>query len=845
MSTTATTYSTTTRHTLSRRRGTGFSGIATASTPNLNQLYSSQLSSTRLAPPPLLPRKASFAALTHTTLAAIPDDTESYANDALTNDTSKMPIEESVSIGDAVDVPGGMLGTIRFIGTVQGRKGTFAGVELNKDFAARGKNSGDVDGVSYFTTIQPGAGIFLPLSKAVKHTAAATSPFPMTPTATTPGGLKVANQNSTNFTPPTPSIPKFSQSVGGPGRASSPIGKRPPRASLPRPESPVRKLQLAAPPRQSMATPGPKASKGPTGPTRFGSPNASNKFAQSVRSTAGDPNKRLPARDRKGSIGPRSASALGNTTASSAYTDDDETTPVGPLRTKTTNGGSVGSLSSFAMKARPSSRAASRAGNRVSDEEVEKLKTQLEDRNRQLKDQAATLAEMESSLTELQGLIENSDVPVGLAGTEDSDAPQLRALLREKNEKIAMLTTEFDAHRADFRSTIDTLEMASTETERVYEKRMEELMQEVQDLQERTADVDTVAAQLKQLEELVQELEEGLEDARRGEAEARGEVEFLRGEVERTRSELRREREKAQNPAASSASPTLNGDRASMSLSRSKELEQKEDEIRGLKAIIHSLSRDSVPADESESKTPLQRGGSIRSDKHESIEERLAREKLEREVAELRAVIENQSHREEELELEIENMRRSSVATMSRGPGERSSIRDSRGTVVLAPEIHKNGVGLARHSRTLDPMPESDSYSTATENSTLWCEICETGGHDILTCSNMFGSEGGGPPRDKLPATPPRTGRDVVREGLKKLNLTVPGQDEIFKPAPLSPIKTKAPSSVPETVRILPNPMDSGPVAGKESGHVDSEKWCALCERDGHDSVDCPFEDAF
>ncbi len=291
--------------------------------------------------------------------------------------------------------------------------------------------------------------------------------------------------------------------------------------------------------------------------------------------------------------------------------------------------------------------------------------------------------------------------------TDDKDAGQLRALLREKNEKIAMLTTEFDAHRADFRSTIDTLEMASTETERVYEKRIEELMQEIQDLQDRTADVDTVAAQLKQLEELVQELEEGLEDARRGEAEARGEVEFLRGEVERTRSELRREREKAQSTGGGPSGPA-NGDRGPAS----KELEQKEDEIRGLKAIIHSLSRDSVPGDGADKSAAQRR--SIRSSKHESIEERLAREKLEREVADLRSVVESKNHREEELEREIENLRRGSVV-LNRAGGDRSSIRDSRGTVVLAPEVRRTSAVLAHHNRTLDTMPESDTYSTATE----------------------------------------------------------------------------------------------------------------------------------
>ncbi|KAK1755351.1 Tip elongation protein 1 [Echria macrotheca] len=860
-STTTSTYTTTTRHTLSRRTGR-LGGIATASTPNLNQLYSAQqqTSSSRLGlGPPALTRKASFAALTQSSLASIPDDSEAYAfNSVLTSD--KMPMQnpvtpgrlappDDVSIGDMVDVPGNMTGTVRFIGSVAGRKGTFAGVELHRDFAARGKNSGDVDGVFYFQTTQPGAGIFLPLSKALKRdTTPVSAGFPLTPTG--PGvasGLKMGTQNSTNYTPPTPSLPKFSQSVG-PGRAPSPTGRKL-RASLPRPESPVRRIQMTPGPRPSIATPGPRA------PARFGSP-TSNKFAQSVRGTAGDPSKRPPAHVRKGSIGPRSASALGNTSSSSAQSfTDDETTPV---QQKSQINGSLGSVSSFGLKVRPGSRAASRAGSRVghypNDDEVERLKGELAERDRQLKEQGSTLAEMESTLTELQGLIENSDGPprplVRRGSSDDKDTNQLRALLREKNEKIAMLTAEFDAHRADFRSTIDTLEMASTETERVYEKKIEELMQEIQELQERTADVDTVATQLKQLEELVQELEEGLEDARRGEAEARGEVEFLRGEVERTRSELRREREKAQ-VAMNGMNGTPNG------ASLSKELEQKEDEIRGLKAIIHSLSS-SVPGDSGD--RTMSRSGTFPVQKGESIEDRLGREKLERELADLRAVLDSKTSREEELEREIEVLRRSSVLA-SGGPGHRgsqmtvgsvnerrSSFRDSRGTVVLAPrspEAGHKGIPGVRHSRghTLDTMPESDTYSTATENSTLWCEICESPGHDILTCTNIF--------KD---GQAKETNGDVVSDrhtNRPRLDsLTVPHDDSI-KPAPLSPIKAKtptafsAPAPAPEATRTIPNPMDSGPVAGKESGVVDASKWCALCERDGHDSVDCPFEDAF
>ncbi|KAK1830040.1 Tip elongation protein 1 [Podospora conica] len=858
-STTTSTYTTTTRHTLSRRNGRGLAGIATASTPNLNQLYSSQHashSSSRLAPAPSsgLMRKASYAALTQSSLASIPDDTEAYAfNSVLTNENTMPPLTPGrlapiadLSVGDVVDVPGNMTGTVRFVGSVAGRKGTFAGVELHRDYAARGKNNGDVDGVHYFTTTHPGAGIFLPLSKALRRDATPTSSgFPHTPT-----GLKMGTQNSTNYTPPTPSLPKFSQSMG-PGRAASPVNKAKPRTSLPRPDSPVRRLQMTPGPRPSIVTPGPKTQ------TRFGSP-TSNKFAQSVRGTAGDPSKRPPGlgHTRKASLGPRSASAMGNTSTSApGFIDDDELTPV-QKRAIPANG-SIASTSSFGLKVRPASRATSRAGSRAAsraggnygnDDEVERLKAQLEDRNRQLKEQGASIAEMESALTELQGLIENPEGPPMRRGsTDDKDSSQLRALLREKNEKIAMLTAEFDAHRADFRSTIDTLEMASTETERVYEKKIEELMQEIQELHERTADVDTVATQLKQLEELVQELEEGLEDARRGEAEARGDVEFLRGEVERTRTELRREREMAQvamngSPGPASGNPM------------SKELEQKEDEIRGLKAIIHSLSS-SVPNDDAERTPTTQRMNSFPSQKGESIEDRLGREKMERELAELRAALESKTHREEELEREVETLRRGSTMAGG-GPGyrgsamtigsasneRRNSFRDSRGTVVLAPRSpeaqHKNVAGL-RHSRghTLDTMPESDSYSTATESSALWCEICESHGHDILTCTNMFGPEVAAAEKaaDKGGAERPDNHRPRVD--------SLP--DDV-KPAPLSPVKAKpAPFAPPPKSAPNPSLLETGPVAGKDSGVVDAAKWCALCERDGHGSVDCPFEDEF
>ena len=281
----------------------------------------------------------------------------------------------------------------------------------------------------------------------------------------------------------------------------------------------------------------------------------------------------------------------------------------------------------------------SRMGNRPTstpNAEVQRLNRIIQERDKQLEEQAMALTDMEATLAEIQSLMPEGGFE--RESIESNDVRELRAMLRDRNDKIAMLTAEFDAHRADFRSTIDTLELASTETERVYEKKVDELQAELHELHSRNEDVETVAMQLKQLEELVQELEEGLEDARRGEAEARGEVEFLRGEVERGRSELRRERDKAA-VALKSANNMVD----EPSLAGQREVEQRDDEIRGLKAIIHSLSS-GVPEDHDSS--PLSRQGSSANIDELKIAQATA-ERLEREKEELRDLVERKAYREE------------------------------------------------------------------------------------------------------------------------------------------------------------------------------------------------------
>ena len=498
---------------------------------------------------------------------------------------------------------------------------------------------------------------------------------------------------------------------------------------------------------------------------------------------------------------------------------------------------------------------------------------------------------MESSLAELQSMVaENSRFTQknpGLSRQSSSnadealgtDAQTVRQQLREKNEKIALLTAEFDNHRADFRSTIDTLEMASTETERVYEKRVEELVQEVQELQEQkgangggdgtskngapsASDFEAVARQLKHLEEVVQELEEGLEDARRGEAEANSELEFLRGEVERGRTELRREREKA------AAANGANGNAPT----QAREVEQRDDEIRGLKAIIHSLSSsggDSGPAgsgsprtDRQSSRTPSLRHNSASADP-ESAKLRASMEMLTREKSELQGLVDRKTFREEELERQLAELK---VAFSGRGSG--STGTDALGAL--------NGTGMRGHS---------DSLASSTRTA--------------IRPGSGRSSGGAGPLASAFPQPPTSAANGAAmaasHHGPNSPNFSRPSSAyEYSAPAPLQmtpkpqfptmqphaeEVQTASPESAeggaahaPSSSPFSPGPtakstpqdkttpsppqqqqqqddekqfvaVGDGPAPGKSSKRMDMSKWCALCERDGHESVDCPFEE--
>ncbi|KAK4962349.1 hypothetical protein LTR66_012686 [Elasticomyces elasticus] len=813
-----------------RRTGLGrtsFGNTNTASSPNLRHLGASTAGN----------RKVSLNTLTSAATIRTPP-------------TSKMSPGASLEVGDAVNVPGEMHGIVMFIGSVKGKQGRFVGVELSKEFAARGKNDGDVEGVRYFITSIPGSGIFLPIHRAEKRASTTPSIESFPPTPTTPSLTNFGNGTPAAagaYTPSTPAIPnKFSQSVGPGGRppfsqsmsygarAPSPQFKPNARAPLARPESPFRKKPTLAPtPARNVSLS--QSQRGGVAPPRFSASPAPGRVRTPKTTKPSGPPRPYS----------RNSSRLGH--RSNAIAEDDDL-PVGLART------SASVVPSFSHPRRSPPRMADNGG--PSEDEVHRLTKQLSERDVQLKEQATSLSEMERSLAELQTLLPSPDRPSlsgrRRGGHEDAEVAQLRASLREKNEKITTLTADFDAHRADFRSTIDTLELASAETERMYEKRVEDLMAEISELREGREEVGVIAEQLRGLEELVAELEEGLEDARRGEAEARGEAEFLGGEVERGRSELRREREKSER-ALKNADVAMKGEMTSPGGSV-REVEQRDDEIRGLKAIIHSLSLGpdvTSPIATNGGSQALQNENGYVTDSDELRRMKEEIDKLKREKEELEGFMDRKMTRGEAMAHEPKRLETAQIfngdaelrnSVQGNGHSERRGTPDRRrfsGRDSMTPQSsdHKGrspplawrpstpqAVPAARE----EPQVDVDGHSSAQSSSQLWCEACENTGHDMLTCTNMFGSAAS--KRNDTASRPETNGKrkdhETGIETFERLNMA--GVGKLASPSPPSPN-----GSLTDDGRME---REGGIAEG------DEEKWCALCEKDGHLAFDCPEE---
>jgi len=450
---------------------------------------------------------------------------------------------------------------------------------------------------------------------------------------------------------------------------------------------------------------------------------------------------------------------------------------------------------------------------------------------------------MESALTELQAAVdantvnghENGSRDVN-TGSEDSAAEvtRLRALLDEKNDRIASLTAEFDSNRRDFRETITALESASSETERVYEAKLRQVSQDADELRASHDDLaardkefagsreemETVAEQLSQLEELVQDLEEGLDDSRRNEAEAKRRVEELEGEVERARLAL--EQERSRHTASSS---TTNDNNTTAQLQQEKEdleaeLQRRDDELKELGATFRQLELNAREHD-------------IRSS--EKVEElvtlRTSLQSLEQQNRDLTG--ENDALQEE---LEDAKQRHADLLHSSRDR-DRSYHSPTRTPLTSAtlPQFGRDSphaMASILNSRHVRGSTETSGAADLDGSNSLYCDLCEEEGHDVLSCTAAA---------ETSTHSSPRASHDNSEVDHDKHH----HNDDFLSSQNLPPLGngSQHEKKAEPAPSVVYDPNDTGPAPGKQSGKIDTNRWCAFCERSGHESLDCPFEE--
>ncbi|KAJ7218148.1 hypothetical protein GGX14DRAFT_440092 [Mycena pura] len=114
----------------------------------------------------------------------------------------------ALEVGDNVRIESlGYEGTLRYLGSIDGKPGLWAGVELAGGFASKGKNDGSVNGVQYFSC-PPNCGVFVATTKLSPPTVGAGAVHRPSSVASSRGGRTTPSISGRN----TPSSFSFSTS---------------------------------------------------------------------------------------------------------------------------------------------------------------------------------------------------------------------------------------------------------------------------------------------------------------------------------------------------------------------------------------------------------------------------------------------------------------------------------------------------------------------------------------------------------------------------------------------------------------------------------------------------------
>jgi CAP-Gly domain-containing linker protein 1 len=377
-------------------------------------------------------------------------------------------------------------------------------------------------------------------------------------------------------------------------------------------------------------------------------------------------------------------------------------------------------------------------------------------------DTSVTSLKMKLEMEELRRELEEARA-IGLNGAHDSSRiKELEDLCSQYKEEVLALEADLDDARRQMREDelaqrgvvdqIGILEHVVENMERglIAEKKLGEKNAK------RIKELETALAHAQsRIEELESEKTEGVMDTGNrsrkhtsmvdslpdGHPQKRQTVQFLEQEVEKWKR------------LSSALSVSGGEERRRISSASGVSLDSPE-EVRGLKLIIEQMTRETAQlesenrrlkqkAEQQPQERPPQeqRGNSAppAATGDDALRERLdnserEKEQLKQELNDLESLLEQKIFREEELEKDLERLR-NIQPLKQRAPKDHNNITVQNGSANLT-TTNGRPQSITPPPRISPPPPPEDPIDES-----LWCEICEARGHDILGCKSVFGDK--------------------------------------------------------------------------------------------------------
>lgn len=420
--------------------------------------------------------------------------------------------------------------------------------------------------------------------------------------------------------------------------------------------------------------------------------------------------------------------------------------------------------------------------------ELREARNAMADKDAQLEHQSQILREMEQSLGELEKIaMANGSRSTGMAPAQNEDVEALLRTIDEKDKKISSMKTEFEEKRKEFRDTIDGLQVEIQDTSDLYEADIRRLKQGMGQATE-------VTRRVAELEQIVDSLESGLKSSQISEQNARIQLSRL-ADVENRLLD----KEQQINDAG------LEIDRYKKLLEESQVFQQNENDFTSSNEIITSLQNE---------KEQLEKQIVTQKDRVSDLEQQV--QTLESTLNDLSAS--NQDEEDKNIDSEL-------IRSLEfENEHLKKTLNDSQATVKdLETKIaSKHGEkGPKTDDANIELIQEIKLYKSKVKE--LEQEIH---GLENMLETKLFRETELEKELDTL-----KMRSNASSTTTTFTSPTTPRTDETDLTDPIDTHHHEA-SDYQSPVRV------SDPASGRKL-------WCGLCEREGHESLDCPYEEEF